>query len=485
MSKNIFSLLILFILLASLFMVVEPITAASPNSWVSKASMHVARSDLGVAVLNGKIYAISGTTESGYIPNNEGNDYKAKGWITNVNEEYDPLTDSWSFKTPIPTPRYNFAITAYQNKIYCMGGIINWHSGNISYTAVNEVYDPARDSWETKAPMPIATSAQANVVGGIIYLVGGGSDDTITQAYNSSTDSWAIKKSMPTASNSPPPNTLSTLFSVVLDNKVYVMSYSGHSSLNWVYNPVNDSWRSEISSSPRFLKEGNWWSQAAVATTGIMATKQIYVFFARYPYSTYLPNSAYELSVGTWMAAASVPTYRQNFGVVVLDDIIYAIGGRTYDYPYPDDNYFTVSEQAANEQYSPVGYGTPDPSYVSPIETIPPKISALSPLNQTYNESSISLLFTLDKPVNWTGYCIDGKDKVTITGNTTLSGLSNGVHNVTVYAKDSFGNIGASETINFTVASEPFPTVLVAAASTAFTAIACVGVILCLRKRKG
>ena len=31
--------------------------------------MHVARSDLGVAVVNGKIYAIGGNTESGYIPN--------------------------------------------------------------------------------------------------------------------------------------------------------------------------------------------------------------------------------------------------------------------------------------------------------------------------------------------------------------------------------------------------------------------------------
>jgi hypothetical protein len=57
------------------------------------------------------------------------------------------------------------------------------------------------------------------------------------------------------------------------------------------------------------------------------------------------------------------------------------------------------------------------------------------------------------------GYSLDGKDNVTVAGNTTIAGLSNGLHNVTVYAKDAFENVGASETVYFTVAqqSEPLP----------------------------
>jgi nitrous oxidase accessory protein NosD len=86
------------------------------------------------------------------------------------------------------------------------------------------------------------------------------------------------------------------------------------------------------------------------------------------------------------------------------------------------------------------------------IATVPPHISVLSPINQTYNETSVSLVFTVDKAVNWTSYSLDGKDNVTITGNTTITGLSAGLHNITVYAKDEFENIGVSETIKFTIA---------------------------------
>lgn len=86
------------------------------------------------------------------------------------------------------------------------------------------------------------------------------------------------------------------------------------------------------------------------------------------------------------------------------------------------------------------------------IATVPPQIRVLSPINQTYNETSVSLVFTVDKAVNWTSYSLDGKDNVTIAGNTTITALSAGLHNITVYAKDEFENIGASETIKFTIA---------------------------------
>ena len=117
--------------------------------------------------------------------------------------------------------------------------------------------------------------------------------------------------------------------------------------------------------------------------------------------------------------------------------------------------------------------------------TIPPEISLLSPLSQKYNESSVSLVFLLDKSVNWAGYSLDGEQNVTITGNTTLTGLSSGVHNVTVYANDTYGNMGASETGTFTVAvPEPFPTVPVAAASVTVVAVVIAGLLVYFKKRK-
>jgi len=50
------------------------------------------------------------------------------------------------------------------------------------------------------------------------------------------------------------------------------------------------------------------------------------------------------------------------------------------------------------------------------------------------------------------------------------------------YANDTFGNIGASETITFTVASEPFPTAPVVAVSGALTVVA--GLLVYFKKRK-
>lgn len=104
---------------------------------------------------------------------------------------------------------------------------------------------------------------------------------------------------------------------------------------------------------------------------------------------------------------------------------------------------------------------------MEPFNTNPPEISLLSPLNQKYNESSIPLIFSVDNPVNWSGYSLDGKQNITINGNDTLINIPNGLHSITVYANDTLGNLGAS-TVNFTVAKpEPFPTATIAAVSVA------------------
>ena len=111
------------------------------------------------------------------------------------------------------------------------------------------------------------------------------------------------------------------------------------------------------------------------------------------------------------------------------------------------------------------------------------------PESITYNESSVPLAFTLGtSPISWVGYSLDGNDNVTVTGNTTLTGLSNGEHNITVYANDTFGNAAASQTVNFTVAVPPviqsFPAATVAAASGVSAVVVIAGLMVYFRKRK-
>jgi hypothetical protein len=116
----------------------------------------------------------------------------------------------------------------------------------------------------------------------------------------------------------------------------------------------------------------------------------------------------------------------------------------------------------------------------------PPKISIFSPENKTYTESNVSLTFTLNKPVTWVGYSLDNQLQITLTENTTLLNLSDGPHNVTVYAKDEFENRGASETVHFIVdqpVAEPFPMTLIIASAVAVVAVVCFGLLIYLKKR--
>ena len=95
------------------------------------------------------------------------------------------------------------------------------------------------------------------------------------------------------------------------------------------------------------------------------------------------------------------------------------------------------------------------------IDTASPNIEILSPENKTYTTSSIPLSLALNEATSWIGYSLDDLVNMTITGNTTVSGLSNGLHSLIVYANDTAGNIGGSEMIFFTIEiqrEEAFPT---------------------------
>jgi hypothetical protein len=83
------------------------------------ANMPNPRSELGLVVANNKIYAIGGYN----------------GTATNCVDEYDPVTNIWTAKTPMPTPRSVFCAAAVNNIICCAGG---W-PGSINKM---EAYDP-------------------------------------------------------------------------------------------------------------------------------------------------------------------------------------------------------------------------------------------------------------------------------------------------------------------------------------------------------
>jgi N-acetylneuraminic acid mutarotase len=289
--------------------------------------MPTARAQLGVAVVNGKIYAIGGGNNSATGgPNN-----------LNVNEEYDPATNTWTTKKPMPTARHSFGIAVYQNKIYCIGGSINGPR-----LAVNEVYDPATDSWETKTSMPTARAGLiANTVNGKIYLMGGDPANTTNEAYDPTADSWSTKAQIPTSADSSQ--------SAVVNNKVYL--FGGLSSRNstQIYDPVTDKWTSGIPI-PSGVAEG-----AAIATAGANVPVRIYLMGGE---TTYVRNGVthgnvtdlnqvYDPESNAWSTGARLPTELRFFGLAAVNDTLYAIGGFPRLIDFLNTNY----------QYTPEGYG--------------------------------------------------------------------------------------------------------------------------------
>ena len=449
MRKAIALLVAIAFLTASVMALAQPAsssTGGTENTWVPKAPMPQARAGLGVAVVDGKIYAIGGTTASGTYPPDCFN-----GGFVATNEQYDPATDTWTTKASMPTPRDYFAIAAYGNKVYCIGGAVGFrvdertgfHSYNTS--GVIEVYDTVTNTWETKTPFPdVGMGWQAHVVNGKIYIL----DGSTPYVYDPETDVWSNKTRMP----KPYPNSDSSIVSAAVGTKIVVTfdfselhpsMFTSHEQKVWIYDTETDSW--SAGKTGTILVFGG----AAVATTGMSAPQNVYVLGLERGHFPAIPttNQVYDVVSDAWETASGMPTRRKDFGAAVVNDIVYVIGGHSYTSSKLD----TVAPVAVNEQYTPIGYGT-----------VPPVVEVVSPVTHVYNESSVSLVFTLNKPVNWTGYSLDGGENVTVAGNTTISGLPNGLYNVTVYAKDAFGNTGVSETVSFTVAV-PFPTVLVVA----------------------
>jgi Kelch motif len=452
MRKAAVPLTLILVLLAATFMsVAQPASGAeapAENTWTSKAPMHVARSDLGVVAVNGKIYAIGGTTITYVFHPDSETDWEVVG----TNEEYDPATDTWTYREPMPTPLASFSTVVYENKIYCFG------------TDVIEVYDPATDKWENRTASTVPKAGQINV-GGKIYLI----NQSSTQLYDPQSGSWITKTPMPVVQYG---------VTAVVGTKVYIIGGTSSflESITQIYDTQTDTWSEGFPPSP--LNGRYSW---AVATSGVMAPRNVYALGLVTGYLVTGGVDVYHPKTDQWSHAANMPTPRDFFGAAVVNDSIYVIGGRVETgSDYLSDSYI---EYAANEQYTPFGYGSPDASYV--LETTPPKVKTLSPAAaQTYNQTNVTSTFTVDKKANWRGYSLDGEENITVTGNFTLTDLPNGLHNLTVYANDTYGNMGVSETISFTVAvPEPFPVAPVAA-GVAMVAVVIVAAGLLLYNRK-
>ena len=196
---------------------------------------------------------------------------------------------------------------------------------------------------------------------------------------------------------------------------------------------------------------------------------------------------------GDWMQEAKHAYRTKNFETYTPDDFPFSLGFNfsVTGIPYGKHSLVITAFGSGGYAEGLTWYGFSKNSSLSVNFTIDktPIVSFLSFENTTFNNSTIPLNFIVDQPVSKVTYSLDGGTIVAISGNTTLTGLSNGYHNVTVYATNEFENIGSSETVTFSIdyvplgKEEPFLTVVVAAVSVAVAAVVVVAGLLVYHKK--
>jgi N-acetylneuraminic acid mutarotase len=227
--------------------------AQAEPQWTMAPPLPKAIGEIVAAAVEGKIYVLSGldnrpgiVTPAGY------------NWV------FDPATNAWSDRKPMPVPAHHIMVATLHDKIYVFGGFVRpasvlaWQPIARSWE-----YDPAADSWKELAPMPTPRGAgEAVEVGGKIYVIGGarsdkpndpgaaippGSTDQIVvgtvEEYDPATNQWRSRAAMPTARNH--------FFAGAVGGKIYAIdgrigsvfvTKSDTIDLVEAYDPATDHW---------------------------------------------------------------------------------------------------------------------------------------------------------------------------------------------------------------------------------------------------
>ncbi|XP_040273579.1 kelch-like ECH-associated protein 1A isoform X2 [Bufo bufo] len=124
------------------------------NQWTSIAPMNVPRNRVGVAVVDGAIYAVGGSSGSEH--------HKSV-------ERYDPEINQWTFITPMQVARIGAGITSCRGLLYAVGGF----DGENRLSTV-ECYHPENNQWYYVASMnTIRSGAGVVCLDNYLYAVGG------------------------------------------------------------------------------------------------------------------------------------------------------------------------------------------------------------------------------------------------------------------------------------------------------------------------
>ena len=234
------------------------------GGWEQVSELPTWRIGADAAAVNGKIYLIGGYDQH----ENLGGRAPALSTV----DVYDTQTNTWHTAANMPTPRVAARTAVFSNEIYTFGGYDRkGPRGAFRYKKNVEMYDTGTDTWVKKRDMPtLRNGFMPAVVDGKIYIIGGSVHDKkldrdvatgLVEVYDPLTNKWKKRADMPTERDAN---------AVVVDGKIYVIG--GYTWLRVpglierfvrsieVYNPKTDKWR-QLPEMPMFK---GWFSTVAV-----------------------------------------------------------------------------------------------------------------------------------------------------------------------------------------------------------------------------
>jgi hypothetical protein len=208
--------------------------SANPGRWIEQTRLPVPVGEMGVIVCENRIHVIGGY---------------ARGRVDgDFHQVFDPATESWSLKAPLPFPCNHIALAAIGSRIYTFGGFIEQNRCPHSRCFV---YDATTDRWETIAALSRPRGAiSAVVVDDRIHLLGGRDVRSVEwhETYDPKTDRYAMLGGMTGSTRTQPfVGQRDHMGVVVLDGRIHAIagrmdSYDFNTALHAVYDPAGDSW---------------------------------------------------------------------------------------------------------------------------------------------------------------------------------------------------------------------------------------------------
>ncbi|MCC7129104.1 MAG: hypothetical protein B6D39_06735 [Anaerolineae bacterium UTCFX2] len=280
--------------------------SANQELWSVKASLLTPRTQFAVVPYKDKLITIAGLSKAG---------------ASGVTEQYDIQTNQWVALAEKPVKVSGVQGVVIEDRVYIPGGKLD--DGTL--TDVLEIYDILSNSWIQGAQLPLAISDYGlAAIGGEVFLLGGWDGNEVVKsvyAYDPASDRWQPRAPMSVARSQ---------FGVVpINGKIYVFGgYDGKDTLD----------TTEVCTPGLAGKPDAWNSGAAMpeGDFGMGATSLLDIAYivggANHSNKTF-PILVFYTNTGEWQSIELPPDFElgAGMGVTSQGQYLYLMGGSQGD----------------------------------------------------------------------------------------------------------------------------------------------------------